>query len=238
MQNTPAFQYYPADLISDPDVMFWDMEQIGAYWTMITFLWLNNGRFEYDLEIICKLFRKKKKNTAERLWNKISSKFILENNIVTHKRVTREIVRQTESRLKRSEAGKKGMQNRWENHNNVNNKPITDSEFGVITKNNTSSSTSTSINNINIYTTENEVLTEAVLIGITEEQAKAFYSHYKSQGWKFGNGLPITDLSAALVRWRNNDYKFDIKTTPNQSRMPVSDRPSRIEIIKQKLEAM
>ena len=61
MSNTPAFQYYPADLISDPEVMFWDMEHLGAYWQMVTFLWLNEGIFEFTLENLRKIFRKKQK---------------------------------------------------------------------------------------------------------------------------------------------------------------------------------
>jgi len=134
--NTPAFQYYPADLISDPDVMFWDMETVGCYWQMITFLWLNGGEFEFNLENLRKLFRVKRRKKAQLLWEKIKIKFVLENNIVIHKRVVKEMQKQEKSRLKRSNAGRKGMDSRWKKDNNV--------IGSLITKNNSSTSTSTS----------------------------------------------------------------------------------------------
>lgn len=71
-----------------------------------------------------------------------------------------------------------------------------------------SSSTSSSI-----YTIE-QVKDLAYKIGIPDEKAEAFYHHYNSQGWLKGNGLPITDLQSALVRWRNNQYKFEPKDKP------------------------
>ena len=111
-ENTPAFQYYPADLISDPEVMFWDMEEVGCYWQLVTYLWLNGGNFEFNLENLRKLFRKKTQKTTEKLWKKIEKKFVCENGIVTHKRITKEIQRQAEWRLKSSMGGKKSAEKR------------------------------------------------------------------------------------------------------------------------------
>ena len=139
-KNSPAFQYYPADLLSDPEVMFWEMEAIGCYWQLITFLWLNGGKFEFKLEDLCKLFRVNRKKTAEKLWLKISKKFVLKDGIVTHKRILKEMQKQEASRLKRSKAGKKGMKSRWGNDNNVNNNDTEED----ITENNPSSPVSSS----------------------------------------------------------------------------------------------
>lgn len=142
--NSPAFQYYPADLISDPEVMFWDMEAVGCYWQMITFLWLNGGKFEFNLENLCKLFRKNHKKTAEKLWEKIEKKFVVENGIVTHKRILKEMLKQAESKAKRQEAGKKGAEKRWNEHDNVNGNAIKK----TMAKNGSSSSSSSSDNSI------------------------------------------------------------------------------------------
>lgn len=49
-----------------------------------------------------------------------------------------------------------------------------------------------------------EVVTLAKGLGIPSAEAKKFFNYYKAQGWKFGNGSPITDLSAALQRWTNS----------------------------------
>lgn len=123
-ESTPAFQYYPADLISDPKVMFWDMEAVGCYWQLITYLWLNGGKFEFNLENLAVLFRVKRKLKAEKLWLKISNKFVLEDGIVTHKRVMKEMQKQSESRVRRIEAGKKGADIRWRNDSNANGNAI------------------------------------------------------------------------------------------------------------------
>jgi uncharacterized protein YdaU (DUF1376 family) len=142
-KNAPAFQYYPSDLLSDPEVMFWDMEQIGCYWQMITFLWLNGGKFVFNEENMRRLFRVNKKITAVKLWNKIKNKFVLKDGIVTHKRVLKEMQKQEAARVKRSNAGKKGMESRWGKDNKVNNNV----NGLLITKNNSSTSTSTSSSN-------------------------------------------------------------------------------------------
>lgn len=141
-KNSPAFQYYPADLISDPEVMLWNAEEVGCYWLLISYLWLNNGKTEENLENFSKIFRKKTKKTAEKIWNKIKVKFVVEDGYVVHKRVVREMQKQASTRVKRAEAGKKGMSKRWGKHN----KAITSVITNGITKNNSSSSSSTSVN--------------------------------------------------------------------------------------------
>lgn len=214
--NSPAFQYYPADLLSDPEVMFWDMEAIGCYWQLITFLWLNGGKFEFNLENLCKLFRVNRKKTAEKLWKKIEKKFVFQNGIVTHKRVIKEMQKQKESRLKRQEAGKKGAKSRWGNDSNANSNAIEKD----MAKNGSSSSTSTSTSVNNIHTQEAEpkftlkqVKDSAFAVGIPDDKAEEFYHHFNQQGWKRRNGLPIVDspsaLSSALIYWRNHQFKFE-----------------------------
>lgn len=56
-------------------------------------------------------------------------------------------------------------------------------------------------------------------VGITEQQAVKWYEHYAAQGFVFGGGLPITNLEAALVRWRNNQYKFEQKEKPSKAKL-------------------
>lgn len=54
-----------------------------------------------------------------------------------------------------------------------------------------------------------QVIDNAIPIGISEEKATAFYHQYNAQGWVRANGQPITDLQSQLINWRNNQYKFD-----------------------------
>ncbi len=116
MSNTPAYQFYPADLLSDPEVMFWDMEMLGAYWQMINYLWLNGGIFDSTscefFENLRKLFRKKTKKSAQSLWKKIEKKFVCQDGIITHKRVTKEMEKQRKWFEKSRLGGQKSAEKR------------------------------------------------------------------------------------------------------------------------------
>lgn len=66
------------------------------------------------------------------------------------------------------------------------------------------------VNNDNIYTLqqcENEFFKQ----GGTDEDAKAFFTHYDSQGWLKGNKLPITSLSSQVTNWRLNPKQYEAK---------------------------
>ena len=71
-----------------------------------------------------------------------------------------------------------------------------------------SSSSSSSSSSKYTYTLQ-QVLDITPLIGLDEEKATAFFNHYDSQGWLFGNSLPITNLNSALQRWKNSGYRFE-----------------------------
>lgn len=61
-----------------------------------------------------------------------------------------------------------------------------------------------------------DVQDASCLVGITPAQAESFFHHYNGQGWVFGNGIPVRDLSSALVKWRNNGYKFPEPPKPKR----------------------
>jgi len=147
-KNTPSFQYYPADMATDPEAMFWSMEQIGCYHAMIDYLWLNGGKIDGNSSDfpakLRRIFRVSHRKKAQKLWENIVKKFIIEDGIIYHKRVTKEIQRQTETRVSRSEGGKKGMESRWgkpEKKDNIVTNP-------TITPDNSSISTSISSSKI------------------------------------------------------------------------------------------
>lgn len=56
---------------------------------------------------------------------------------------------------------------------------------------------------------ENQCIDTGWAIGIPEEQCKNFFNHYNAQGWVFGNGQPVTNIRSAMVKWKNNQYRFD-----------------------------
>lgn len=51
----------------------------------------------------------------------------------------------------------------------------------------------------------------ASMIGLNPEQVQAFHAHYDSQGWKKGNGQPVTNIRSALQSWKIREGKFEQK---------------------------
>jgi len=120
MKNAPYFPLYTKDALTDPEAMLWDMESFGAYWKLIFILWENGGTFEENDENFRKVFNLKSKIKAKKLWNIIKVKFVIENGIITHKRVKEEMQSLTEYRIMKSEAGKIGAKARWQSHDSAN----------------------------------------------------------------------------------------------------------------------
>jgi len=78
-----------------------------------------------------------------------------------------------------------------------------------------------------IRPTLDNVKDKALLAGLTDQQAEQFYHHYNSQGWLKANGQPITDLVSALVRWKQNGFKFD--KPPEQKQQTLDEKLNRYQ---------
>lgn len=78
--------------LTDKDVKGFNDKQYRAYWELIWFLYNNNGKTELDFDSLASIcncenvlvFRSK-------VWPKISKKFKIKNNFVSHKRVTKQL---------------------------------------------------------------------------------------------------------------------------------------------------
>ena len=146
MGKAPAFQFYPKDWLTDPDVVCMSMAQKGAYITLICYCW-KEDKLPNNPDYIRKLLGNIPK--WKTLWNGIKHKFEIRGNYLVHPRLEKERIKQEEHRRKKSIAGKIGMEKRWGKSDN-NHNTVTDV---LITKNNSSSSTSSSIaHSSDIYT--------------------------------------------------------------------------------------
>lgn len=52
---------------------------------------------------------------------------------------------------------------------------------------------------------------EGIMLGYTEQQSIDFYHHYNRKGWMIGN-VPVTNLTSAMIHWRNNGYADKVGT--------------------------
>ena len=76
--------------LTDLDFMAMTLEQRGAYFTLIFYLYCNNGKCELDIPALSQLCNKSTK-TFEKIWQVISKKFQTRNGVIKHKRVTKEL---------------------------------------------------------------------------------------------------------------------------------------------------
>ena len=62
--------------------------------------------------------------------------------------------------------------------------------------------------------------------GATSDYAELFFNHYNSQGWKKGNGNPITDWKALVKQWLNKDKITSAKVVqyPDETTCPDCGR--------------
>lgn len=200
MNKRPSLQFYPADWIKDPDLQMCSMNTIGIWINLLCRMWEakeegvlcgKSGELALLVGARPAEFNRFLRETETHSFADVTNS----NGVVTVK-----CKRMNKLFLER-EGAKRRMQKYRKEQGNAD----------VATSSSTSSSSS-----LHTYTLE-RVKSEAVLVGITEQQAEEWHNHYAAQGFVFGGGLPITNLKAALVRWKNNQYKFvekkDVRTS-------------------------
>jgi len=127
----------------------------------------------------------------------------------------------------RQEAGRKGGNPNLLNQNsNQTPTPSTSTSTSVTNIHTHKGEQKTLLNQNPINPTLQDVMDIAPVIGIPDDKAQAWYEHFHPQGFVFGNGLPIVDLRGALVRWRNNQFKFD-RSVKNANSRDINTTPGR-----------
>ncbi len=101
---------------TDLDFNAMTLEERGAYFTLILYLYSNNGKCDLDVPLLSKLCNKSPK-AFEKNWQNISKKFQIRNGVIKHKRVTKELKRAKKFRQAKRKAGLKGANKRWHSHN-------------------------------------------------------------------------------------------------------------------------
>ena len=146
--KSPAFQFYPADFLADENVSLMSLAGRGAYITLMCYCW-REGSIPADLRKMAKLCGIDSSAIAE-LWQELEPCFELANDRYVHHRLEKERAKQEEHKKERSEAGKRGASQRWNNQNKEN-KEVTKNSLAIaepmaepMAKNGSSSSSSSS----------------------------------------------------------------------------------------------
>lgn len=208
MSKSPAFQFYPNDWLSSPRIMLMTPAEEGAYIRLLCICWMK-GHLPDDDNLLAQLSRLNKG------WfdssDKIRSCFTNRNGKLYNERLSKERGKQLKWRRKSREGGVKSGKSRKAKRLSGDNERKGGSQM-VDTKhepNANQRATLQSSSSSSFKHTQEECVNIGILLGIPEQQSKDFHTHYSGQGWLFGNGLPITDVRAGMVRWRNNQYRFN-----------------------------
>jgi uncharacterized protein YdaU (DUF1376 family) len=120
-------QLEPDAFLSDVEFQTMSAEERGCYFTIILYLYRNNGKLDksFDPAVLGNLCNC---TNFETVWEKISKKFVNKKNVLSHKRVTKEIKRVRKRMQVASTSGLKGAQKRWGTHSNPIGVPIAKSK--------------------------------------------------------------------------------------------------------------
>lgn len=140
--KSPAFQWYPKDILTSMRVAQMSLQEEGAYRRALDFCWLN-GSLPSDLKKLSLVIGK---GCNVKIAAVVKEMFIEEGEILTHERLNQELKKQQENKQKRSEAGKKGNELRW-NSDKKSEANLSQCDDFAIAENRLSSSSSTSISN-------------------------------------------------------------------------------------------
>ena len=213
MPESPAFQFYPKDWLTDPDVVCMTFAQKGAYITLLCYCW-RVGKLHNKDDYIRKLLGNVPK--WKFLWNGIKDKFEVQGEYLIHPRLEKERIKQDEYRRKKIEAGKKGMEKRWGKHKKGDN-AVTNL---LITKNNSSSPSSSSIaysSNKEIYTSFNKFW-EVYPHKVGKKPAKKAWGKIKPDDGLVENILSAVKKQKQKKQWQQKQFIPYPSTWLNQER--------------------
>jgi len=111
-EQSPAFQFYASDWISDPNRMRLSLEEQGAYILLYCHCW-RGFKIPFNYEVIARMCNCSL-DKAKKIFPKIEHLFKLHNNNLICIQAEEERKEQAKNREKKSKAGKQGAKVRWE----------------------------------------------------------------------------------------------------------------------------
>lgn len=240
MAKLPAFQFYPADWRKDPGVQALTFHQRGIWFEILCLmhespqrgiLLMPNGKIMGE-DSLARIIGLDKQN----LTTALSS--ILEHGVAgrdpeTGALINRRMVRDEELRQTRSKCGKMGgnptLLNQKDNHTSKQN-PTTQLKQNPTPSSSSSASAEDKEREESKPSTAIPTIEQAIQYGkgesIPEETVRHWYEDRKSQGWKRGNGMPITNWQSELKTWgyrQGRDFT-NLKSGKQKEQKPHDER--------------
>lgn len=112
--KSPAFQFYPKDILSDDVVACMTNEQFGCYILLLSHAWLRPDGLPSGMASLAKLARCTESRFVRCIWDGIKSRFQLNaESRYFNDRMEEERQKQSTFKAERSQSGKRGAAHRW-----------------------------------------------------------------------------------------------------------------------------
>ncbi|OGH59585.1 MAG: hypothetical protein A3G34_04125 [Candidatus Lindowbacteria bacterium RIFCSPLOWO2_12_FULL_62_27] len=117
-ERPPAFQFYPDNYLSDPNVEMMSLEEQGANWRLICHAWKQEdiGTLPNDDTMLAALSRLGPERWEACKKNVLRAWDAAQDGILIQKRLVRELRKQQEHQKARQLGGKLGADRRWHTH--------------------------------------------------------------------------------------------------------------------------
>jgi uncharacterized protein YdaU (DUF1376 family) len=141
-EKAPAFQFYPRDFLGDSNVAVMTAEQVGAYWLLLCYCWIDHT-LPMDRKKLASLARIHHLHW-DRVWSAIGHCFQQTDEGYIHPRLEREREKQQRHSSHMSAAGARGAAKRWPKpgHGQAIAKPQPDGSQAIAPDSSSSSSSS------------------------------------------------------------------------------------------------
>lgn len=210
--KSPAFQFYPADYLSDMKVRMLSWASRGLYMDLLCYCW-REGWIPSDSSAIAQLCHCHDLAIVEPCLA-LFSPHPYDPEKMIHSRLDHERSKQKAFSEERKSSGIKGAQKRWGGNSSAIKQPLA--------KNSSSSSSSSSDKRM-AKPSFDQVSEYGSTLNPPFTKTDAFISFYESNGWKVGKN-PMKDWKAAVRTWQQKD-----KQATATIKRPLYDEPTFVK---------
>jgi uncharacterized protein YdaU (DUF1376 family) len=118
--------------LTDIDFIQMSPSERGVYFSLILYLYSSGGKCEFDMQALARLCNCGSAEEFEKIWDRISKKFVARTGVIKHKRVTKELRKAKKFHQAKSKAGLSGARKRWHSRSSENSGGITKERKGNV----------------------------------------------------------------------------------------------------------
>lgn len=195
-------QFQPSQDLLDVRFQVMSPAERGVYWTIKLYLYANGGKCPLDEAMLRKVTGCE--NFGE-VWEKIKTNFVIKNDMIRHKIVSKNLRKAKKCLQNRRRAGLIGAQKRWQSPGDSNGESVAKKRKDKKRKDKIKKEKKESSRSNFQKPTAGEVTEYAESIGFKLD-GRQFVDFYEAKGWMVGKNK-MRDWRAAVRTWKGRSGK-------------------------------